>query len=236
MHCAPFLLTMQIIFASVSYRRVVADLRITKRQNKMIKCNITACGTIGRDASMRTTKEEKTFLTFPLRVVLQGKDGRNETVEISVSKEGGQKKVSGYRNGLRVEVAGTLFLKRRGEKLYFNLFADRIGPAADIADSIKGELSFRGKVGKNIEERKDKKDKSYTMFSAFSTEKVDENFEYQWVRFFCFDRQREEWLQPGVKVEAKGEMTVSVHNGKPDISCRVEELAQYIPESDNFNQ
>ncbi|MBS5109851.1 MAG: hypothetical protein KHZ65_13615 [Phocaeicola vulgatus] len=180
----------------------------------MIKCNITACGTIGRDASMRTTKEEKTFLTFPLRVVLQGKDGRNETVEISV----------------------TLFLKRRGEKLYFNLFADRIGPAADIADSIKGELSFRGKVGKNIEERKDKKDKSYTMFSAFSTEKVDENFEYQWVRFFCFDRQREEWLQPGVKVEAKGEMTVSVHNGKPDISCRVEELAQYIPESDNFNQ
>ena len=59
----------------------------------MIKCNITACGTIGRDASMRTTKEEKTFLTFPLRVVLQGKDGRNETVEISVSKEGGQKKV-----------------------------------------------------------------------------------------------------------------------------------------------
>ena len=30
MHCAPFLLTMQIIFASVSYRRVVADLRIIK--------------------------------------------------------------------------------------------------------------------------------------------------------------------------------------------------------------
>ncbi|MFS2415725.1 SGNH/GDSL hydrolase family protein, partial [Phocaeicola dorei] len=26
--CAPFLLTMQIIFASVSYRRVVADLRL----------------------------------------------------------------------------------------------------------------------------------------------------------------------------------------------------------------
>lgn len=30
MHCAPFLLTMQIIFASVSYRRVVADLRIIR--------------------------------------------------------------------------------------------------------------------------------------------------------------------------------------------------------------
>ena len=169
-------------------------------------------------------------LSAPRRAPRQGRPERNGRDQC---QQGGR---SGYRNGLRVEVAGTLFLKRRGEKLYFNLFADRIGPAADIADSIKGELSFRGKVGKNIEERKDKKDKSYTMFSAFSTEKVDENFEYQWVRFFCFDRQREEWLQPGVKVEAKGEMTVSVHNGKPDISCRVEELAQYIPESDNFNQ
>ena len=32
MHCAPFLLTMQIIFASVSYRRVVADLRFKALQ------------------------------------------------------------------------------------------------------------------------------------------------------------------------------------------------------------
>ena len=38
MHCAPFLLTMQIIFASVSYRRVVADLRFSK----IISLNETA--------------------------------------------------------------------------------------------------------------------------------------------------------------------------------------------------
>lgn len=99
---------------------------------------------------------------------------------------------------------GTLFLKRRGDKLYFNLFADRIDPvASDTADFLKGDMAFRGKVGKNIEERKDRNDKPYTMFSAFSIKKVDENFEYQWVRFFCFDRQREEWLQPGVKVEPR---------------------------------
>ena len=52
---------------------------------------------------------------------------------------------------------------------------------------LKGDMAFRGKVGKNIEERKDRNDKPYTMFSAFSIKKVDENFEYQWVRFFCFD-------------------------------------------------
>lgn len=37
MHCAPFLLTMQIIFASVSYRRVVADLR-KNRNLKHLSC------------------------------------------------------------------------------------------------------------------------------------------------------------------------------------------------------
>ena len=203
----------------------------------MIKCNVTVCGVIGRDASTRTGKEEKTYLSFPLRVAIQDKDGRRETIEVSVSREGGQEEAAGYRNGSRAEVTGTMYLKRRGEKLYFNLFADQITPSpADTEDAIKGTMSFRGKTGKNIEERKDKNDKPYTVFSAFSTEKVDDGFEYQWVRFFCFDRQREEWLQPGVKVDAKGELAVSVHGGKADISCRVEELAQYVPESDNSNQ
>ena len=203
----------------------------------MIKCNVTVCGTIGRNASTRTNKEGNTFLSFPLRVTIPDKESQNGSIEISVSREGSQGEVSGYRNGSRMEIAGTLFLKRRGEKLYFNLFADRIGQAtSDTAGFLKGEMSFRGKVGKNIEERKDRNDKPYTMFSAFSTEKVDNGFEYQWVRFFCFDSQREEWLQPGVKVDAKGEMTVSLHSGKPDISCRVEALSRYIPETDNTNQ
>ncbi len=167
----------------------------------MIKCNVTVCGTIGRNASARTNKEGNSFLSFPLRVTIPDRDGQNEVIEISVSKDGSQEEASGYRNGSHVEITGTLFLKRRGDKLYFNLFADRIDPvASDTADFLKGDMAFRGKVGKNIEERKDRNDKPYTMFSAFSIKKVDENFEYQWVRFFCFDRQREEWLQPGVKV------------------------------------
>ena len=98
-----------------------------------------------------------------------------------------------------------MYLKRRGERLYFNLFADRIVPAAaDAADAIEGEMSFRGKAGKNIEERKDKNGKPYTVFSAFSAEKTEDGFEYQWVRFLCFDRGREEWLQPGARVEGQG--------------------------------
>lgn len=201
----------------------------------MIKCNVTVCGVIGYDASVRTNKEGKSFVAFPLRVMVPVSDGQSEKIEISVRKDDGQEEVSAYRNGSRVEVKGTMYLKRRGDKLYFNLFADSIG-ATEATDSVQGEMNFRGKVGQNIEERKDKKDKPYTMFSAFSAEKVDDGFEYQWIRFFCFGKEREEWLQHGVRIEAKGEMSLSVHNGKPDLSCRVEELAPYVAESSNSNE
>ena len=101
----------------------------------------------------------------------------------------------------------------------------------DSEAASEGKKKFFGK-----KEKKDKKDQSYTMFSAFSTEKVADGFEYQWVRFFCFNRQREEWLQPGVKIDAKGEMGLTVHNGKPNVSCRVEELTQCVADSSNSNQ
>lgn len=216
--------------------REVAGVSL-KDEKTMIKCNVTVCGTIGREAASRTGKEGKTFLSFPLRVAIQGKDGQSETVEIGVSRDGGQDEAAGYRKGSRIEATGTMYLKRRGERLYFNLFADRIVPAAaDAADAIEGEMSFRGKAGKNIEERKDKNGKPYTVFSAFSAEKTEDGFEYQWVRFLCFDRGREEWLQPGARVEVKGAMSVAVHNGKPDLSCRAEELAPYVAEPDNANR
>lgn len=203
----------------------------------MIKCNVTVCGVIGRDALTRTNKEGKSFLTFPLRVVVPSTDGQGKPVEIDVSQDGGPEEASGYRSGSRVEITGTMYLKHRGDKLYFNLFANVVtGDSADSADSISGELVFRGKVGQSIEERRDKKDQPYTVFSAFSTEKVDDGFEYQWVRFFCFGKQRDEWLQPGVRVDARGEMNLSAHNGKLNVSCKVEEVAPYVADSSNSNQ
>ena len=89
------------------------------------------------------------------RVQIPATGGRH-TIEVDVRKECSQEEASpGYRNGSRVEVRGTMYLKRRGDKLYFNLFADEICNAAtDDADCVKGELAFRGKVGQNIEEKK----------------------------------------------------------------------------------
>jgi hypothetical protein len=129
------------------------DPCIIKDKKQMIKCNVTVCGVIGRDASVRKNKEEKEFLVFPLRVQIPATGG-GHTIEVDVRKEGCQEEAAGYRNGSRVEVRGTMYLKRRGDKLYFNLFADEICNAAtDDADCVKGELVFRGKVGQNIEEK-----------------------------------------------------------------------------------
>lgn len=174
-------------------------------------------------------------MTFPLQVVVPTTDGQGKPVEIDVSRDGGPEEAAGYRSGSRVEITGTMYLKHRGDKLYFNLFANEV-VATDAADVVKGELVFRGKVGRSIEERRDKKDQPYTVFSAFSAEKVNDGFEYQWVRFFCFGKQREEWLQPGVRVEAKGEMNLSAHNGKLNVSCKAEELALCETDSSNDNQ
>ena len=49
----------------------------------MIKCNVTVCGTVCRQAQMRANKEGKQFISFGISVVVQAKTGINKTVEIS---------------------------------------------------------------------------------------------------------------------------------------------------------
>lgn len=39
----------------------------------MIKCNVTVCGTISRQAQMRANKEGKQFISFGISVVVQAK-------------------------------------------------------------------------------------------------------------------------------------------------------------------
>ena len=94
-------------------------------------------------------------------------------------------------------------------------------------------MEFRGKVGKSIEDKTDKNGVPYCQFSAFSAEKVQDGFEYIWVSFFLFDGKCEAWLQPGVKANIKGALSVSVFNDKPDFSCRVSEMSEYVPQPYN---
>ena len=94
-------------------------------------------------------------------------------------------------------------------------------------------MEFRGKVGKSIEDKTDKNGVLYCQFSAFNAEKVQDGFEYIWVSFFLFDGKRETWLQPSVKANIKGALSVSVFNDKLDFSCRVSEMSEYVPQPYN---
>lgn len=201
----------------------------------MIKCNVTVCGIVAQQAAMRTSKEGKPFLAVPVKVVVPARNGSDKTIEISVRKDGSEADIADYRVGERIEVTGTLTLKQRGDKLYFNLSADDVdfSPKTD-EDAVTGEMEFRGKVGKRIDERTDKKGNPYLQFSAHSTEKVGESFESIWVRFIRFDAERETWLQPGCRVQVKGEVSLSAYNDSLNISCKVAEMSEAVkPEYNN---
>lgn len=202
----------------------------------MIKCNVTVCGTISRAAAVRTNSEGKPFTTLAVGCVIPARNGINKTVEISVAQDGEASVLSEYAVGKRVEITGVLTFKKRGDNLYFNLSASSVSfSVTSEEDSIKGEMLFRGKTGKNIEEKTDKKGKNFLQFSAFSAEKVNDGFEYLWVRFIGFDHEREEWLRPQSGIEAKGELELSVYNDRLNIACRISEMSEYVKPPYNPN-
>ena len=202
----------------------------------MIKCNVTVCGTISKAAAVRTNNENKAFTAFAVNCVIPARNGIDKTVEISVAKDGEEYNRADYTVGKRVEISGVLTFRKRGDNLYFNMSASSVNlTVASDEDSIKGEMHFRGKTGKNIEEKTDKKGKNFLQFSAFSAEKVNDGFEYLWVRFLGFDCEREKWLQPQTGIEAKGELELSVYNDKLNIACKVSEMSEYVKQPYNPN-
>lgn len=89
----------------------------------MIKCNVTVCGTVCRQAQIRANKEGKQFISFGISIVVQAKTGINKTVEISVAKDGdNQAELVNYPVGSRIEVAGVLQFHKKGDALYLNLY------------------------------------------------------------------------------------------------------------------
>ena len=88
----------------------------------MIKCNVTVCGTVSRQAQMRANKEGTQFASFGINIVIPAKSGINKTVEISVAKTcNNLSELPTIQVGTRIEVAGILMFHKKGEALYLNL-------------------------------------------------------------------------------------------------------------------
>ena len=173
----------------------------------MIKCNVTVCGTVCRQAQMRANKEGKQFISFGISVVVQAKTGINKTVEISVAKDGdNQAELVNYPVGSRIEVEGVLQFHKKGDALYLNLSASGVNTFnAGSQDAITGTIEFRGTIGKQVDVKTDKKGKPYTLFSAYSSEKDGDNYAYTWIRFMQFDTTKADWVQAKAGINAKGD-------------------------------
>ena len=192
----------------------------------MIKCNVSVCGTVSKAAVVRNGKDGMPFTTYSVDVVIPAKSGINKTVIVSCIMEGDDSE--GIVVGNRVELKGVLTFKKKDDNLYFNLKGIEVSQsAAENKDGIVGDMDFKGKVGKDIDMKKDKNGKTFLMFSAFSAEKIGEEFAFTWVRFVRFSEEKEEWLQSKAAIEAKGELEISAYNDRLNLGCKVAELNQW---------
>ena len=195
----------------------------------MIKCNVSACAAINRAASVKNVKDNS-FLTFGITIPVEGRDGAKKDLEVSVSVDGDKSKASVYAVGRRLNISGTMTVRKKGGKTYFNLRAD----SAELANSksenfIEGTMEFRGKIGKKgVEVKTDKKEKTYKAFSAFSSDKDGDNVEFTWVRFLYFNpKDGEDFLQANTYVECKGDLQLGVYKDEISLDCRVSEVAPW---------
>ena len=192
----------------------------------MIKCNVSVCGTVSKAAVVRNGKDGMPFTTYSVDVVIPAKSDINKTVIVSCIMDGDDSE--GIVVGNRIELKGVLTFKKKDDNLYFNLKGVEVSqPAAESKDSIVGDMDFKGKVGKDIDMKKGKNGKAFLMFSAFSAEKIGEEFAFTWVRFVRFSEEKEEWLQSKATIEAKGELEISVYNDRLNLGCKVAELNQW---------
>ena len=192
----------------------------------MIKCNVSVCGTVSKAAVVRNGKDGMPFTTYSVDVVVPAKKGINKTVMVSCIMDGDCAEAIVVGN--RIDVKGVLTFKKKDDNLFFNLKGVEVSqPATESKDGIVGDMEFKGKVGKDIDMKNDKKGKTFLMFSAFSAEKIGEGFAFTWVRFVRFSEEREEWLQPKTTIEAKGELEISVYNDRLNLGCKVAELSQW---------
>ena len=126
----------------------------------MIKCNVSVCGTVSKAAVVRNGKDGMPFTTYSVDVVIPAKKGINKTVIVSCIMDGDD--AEGIVVGNRIELKGVLTFKKKDDNLYFNLKVSEVNlsPVSESKDGIVGDMEFKGKVGKDIDMKKNKNGKA----------------------------------------------------------------------------
>lgn len=194
----------------------------------MIKCTVSATGSITRAAAMRTNRDNVSYISFTLKVNIKDRQGLSHPMYINVTRDGTEEELAYFSEGTRVSVSGTLIPRKQGTTVYYNLKSSSVSFSASDSDSLDGDMSFRGKVGKNITFRKDRYENDYAIFSAFSVSSVGEEAAFIWIRFMMFNSSPGEWFQPGCEIDVTGPFEVEVSpKGLLDMTCRVRTIGRW---------
>ena len=208
----------------------------------MIKAEVKMAGTVKRSAAMRTDKDNNPYLSFVMTVsITDAKSKSSKDMDVLVSMTKAKKNdVALYTEGRRVVAQGKLDIRKKGEEYAFYLTASQLS-AKDVPeqDEVAGEMQFRGRLKNNdvIEVKEDRKGNYYFVFSAYSTEKVGDDFVSIWVRFIRFPAKGEDiddikpdWMQPKARVSVTGDLEISVYNNIFRFTCIVRSLEEYVKE------
>ena len=208
----------------------------------MIRADVTAIGTIKRAATIRTDKNNQPYLSFILGITLTDSKGSSKDIELFVmDTKGKQSDIALYSENKRVSVTGSMNIRTKGEELAYYITADNI-TTKEVAelDSINGDLHFVGYLRKDnvCEEKTDRNGKPYLTFSAYSSEKVGDNFVNTWVSFKRFkanddDVLREDWFQSKANVDIIGDLQISAYKGRVGISSRVKTIKPHVKKAFN---
>ena len=209
----------------------------------MIKAEVKMVGTVKRSAAMRTDKDNNPYLSFVMTVsIIDAKSKSSKDMDVLVSIAKAKKNdVALYTEGRRVVAQGKLDIRKKGEEYAFYLSASQLS-AKDVPeqDEVAGEMQFRGRLKNNdvIEVKEDRKGNYYFVFSAYSTEKVGDDFVSIWVRFIRFPAKGEDiddikpdWMQPKARVSVTGDLEISVYNNIFRFTCIVRSLEEYVKET-----
>lgn len=205
----------------------------------MIKAETNVVGTIKRSATVCTDKSGNPYLSFIMTVVLPDVKTGTKSIDIFVSLPNTQQEeVQSYVEGVRVAVSGNMDIRKRNEELCFYLTGNSV-ETLNISehDTISGTMTFRGYLKKDnlYEQKTDKNGHPFIVFSAYSIEKVGEEFVSTWVNFMRFPEKGcgietivPDWLHSKAHVNITGELQVSAYNGIVRLSCRVKDMSEHV--------
>lgn len=194
----------------------------------MIKVDVTLCGPVSRSAEVKKNKDGGDFIAFSVGYPAVGRDKSTCNVDIHVSSDGGASEAKMFTTGRKVSVPGTLTIRKKGDRVYYNLRASAV-PALinnSTEDSLKGTAHYEGKTSKReLRMSKDKKGQEYIGFSGWSKDKEKDSdaVGFIWFNFMCFHPTDEQkaLIKPDTYLAIDGDFELASYNGKIDNNITV---------------